>query len=64
MGGGGIIIIRNAVQTALSDPLVRGLLRPGQVARLDQFITAPPSTWGEEEHEFALFCFNHAAHNC
>jgi hypothetical protein len=64
MAGGGVIIIRNALKAALSDPLVRGMLLPYQRNQLDAFLSNDVSTWTEEQHDRALHCFNHAAHHC
>lgn len=64
MAGGGVIIIRNALKSALNDPIVRGMLLPHQRNKLDLFIAKDTSQWDEDEHDIALGCFNYAAHHC
>lgn len=64
MGGGGTIIIRSAVKTTLSDPMVHGSLPNWAQVRIDPVLQKDVGDWSDEEHQLALWCFNWAGLNC
>lgn len=64
MAGGGVIIIRNAMQKALTDPMVSGSLPPDVLALLDPFVFKTTSSWTHAEHRTAAHAFNWAAEHC
>jgi len=52
MGGGdGVVIIRKAMQVALTDPIVHGKLSPADQAKVDPILGKDVGTWTPEEHE-------------
>lgn len=64
MGGGTIIIIRNAMRTALTDPLVSGSLPPNHKAAIDPFIGTDVNLWTPEQQKHAFKAFEWAEKHC
>jgi len=64
MGGGTIIIIRNAIKQALSDPLVHGSLSASDQAAIDPILAKDVNDWTQTEHDKAVKIFTWAAHHC
>lgn len=64
MSGGGHIIIRNAIKTALSDPVVHGLLSDRQKAIIDPILAEDVNNWTPHDDEEARKIFDWAARNC
>lgn len=64
MAGGGVIIIRNAMRTALTDPTVGGMLPKYLRDAIDTFVNSDVSMWTTEEHDIATHAFNWVAHHC
>jgi hypothetical protein len=63
MGGGGIIIIDDAIKETLVNPLVSGQLKPWQTKLLGAFIAKDPGQWSQDERDMALAVFAWAAVN-
>lgn len=63
-GGGGGIIIRNAIRTALTDPIVYGSLPANHKAAIDPFIHDEAGTWSPANFHKAHEAFNWAAKHC
>jgi hypothetical protein len=64
MGGGGTIIIRNAMKSTLSDPLIHGLLPDCEKAVVDPILAKDVNDWTAEEQHLAAkaffwVCVNH-----
>lgn len=54
MGGGGHVIIRNAMKVALQDPLVHGLIPTDEVALVDSILAKDVNDWtAQETHKVA-----------
>lgn len=64
MAGGGVIIIRRAMQSALTEPLVGGSLPTHIQAQIDPFINDDVGSWSDSDHDKARHAFNWAAHHC
>lgn len=64
MGGGGHIIIRNAIKQALSDPLVHGMLSDKHKAIIDPILAKDTSAWTVEDDVHAQRIFHWAELNC
>lgn len=60
MGGGGHIIIRNAVKQALSDPLVHGLLPDYMKAEIDPILAKDTNTWTDCDDRIGMAAFHWA----
>ena len=63
-GGGGIIIIRNAMKQALSNPLVHGMLPEADAALIDPILTKDVNDWTHQEYEQVRKTFAWAAQHC
>jgi len=63
-GGGGVIIIRTAIKTALSDPLVHGGLPDYIQKSVDPVLAKDVNDWDHAEHRAAAHAFDWAAMNC
>jgi hypothetical protein len=64
MGGGGTIIIRNAMKQALSDPLVHGTLSDSDIAAIGPILAKDVNDWTHKEHDKVLKVFTWAAQHC
>lgn len=64
MGGGGTVIIRQAIQRALTDPLVHGMLSDLDKTMVDPIMGKDCDKWTHHEHEQALKAFVWAAQHC
>jgi hypothetical protein len=64
MAGGGVIIIRSALQMALTDPLVHGQLPESVQKELEPFIQGWTSAWTTEQTRIALAAFSWAGEHC
>ena len=58
MGGGGTIIIRNAIKTALTDPMVHGLIPADEAASIDAILAKDTSSWTSQETHQAAKVFH------
>lgn len=63
-GNSGGIIIRRAIQTALTDPVVHGSLPQSHKAAIDPFINDECGTWSTANYHKAHDAFNWAAKHC
>jgi hypothetical protein len=63
MSGGGHIIIRNAIKTALTDPLVSGALPPGISKEVTPVLATDTSTWDEHADKVTQHAFKWAMSN-
>ena len=65
MGGGdGTVIIRKAMQVALTDPIVHGKLSDADKALVDPILGKDVGQWTTHENEIILKIFAHASkHN-
>jgi hypothetical protein len=63
MGGGTIIIIRNAIKQALSDPLVHGMLPPKMLVKVDPILAKDTSAWTAEDDVESMRAFSWAHKN-
>ena len=64
MGGGGHIIIRNAIKQVLSDPLIHGALSDKHKAQIDPILAQDINDWTPQDDETARRVFDWAARNC
>jgi hypothetical protein len=64
MGGGGTIIIRDALKTTLTNPVVSGSLPPDEAASIAPFIETDVNTWTTEQQHLAAKAFFWVAVNC
>lgn len=64
MAGGGVIIIRNAMKTALTNPVVHGMLPKHIRDQIDTFVNSDVSMWTTEEHDIAAHAFTWVSHHC
>jgi len=64
MGGGGTIIIRNAMKTALQNPLVHGLIPTNEVDAVDAILAKDVNDWSEKETHKVSKTFHWIASNC
>lgn len=64
MGGGGTIIIRNAIKQVLTDPLVHGSLPDKMKTTIDPVLAKDVNDWTTPEHHAALNVFDWAATHC
>jgi len=64
MSGGGHIIIRASIKTALSDPLVHGLLSDKQKTLIDPILAEDVNNWSTQDDENARKVFDWVAKNC
>lgn len=64
MAGGGVIIIRDAMQKTLTNPVVHGSLLPEEVAAIAPFIETDINTWTSEQTHLAAKAFFWVAVNC
>ena len=64
MGGGGHIIIDDAIKQALSDPLVHGVLPPDMQAEVDPILAKDTSNWTENDDCIAFAAFHWAHAHC
>jgi hypothetical protein len=64
MGGGGHIIIRNAIKQALSDPLIHGILSDKHKAIIDPILAEDINNWTPKDDAEALKVFEWCARNC
>ena len=63
-GGGGVIIIRNAMKMALSDPLVHGALPDHLKSTVDPILAKDVNDWSMVDHRSAVHVFDWAAAHC
>ena len=63
-GGGGIIIIRNNLRTALSNPIVHGQLPPDMADEVTEILSVEDHTWTESDLCNLNKAFSWAVHNC
>jgi hypothetical protein len=64
MSGGGHIIIRNAIKTALSDPTVHGML-PDQIqADIANALATDTSQWSAQDDHDTQHAFSWAMKHC
>ncbi len=63
-GGGGIIIIRNAMKQALSNPLVHGTLPESDANLIDPILAKDVNDWTHIEHEQVRKTFAWVAQHC
>jgi hypothetical protein len=63
-GGGGIIIIRNAIKQALSDPLVHGNLPPGIQTDIASALAKDTSAWSIDDDKATQHAFSWAMRHC
>ena len=64
MSGGIIIIMRNAVKTALSDPLVHGTLSDKQKSAVDTILADDVNNWSSHDDETMRKAFELTYKNC
>lgn len=60
MGGGGTIIIRNAMKALLQDPLVIGAVPTELRPHLDHILQWDPGTWSDRQTRFVIHCVQEA----
>jgi hypothetical protein len=60
LSGGGHIIIRNAIKTALTDPMVGGALPPGIAKEIAPVLATDTSTWDENADKVTQHAFKWA----
>lgn len=63
-GGGGIIIIRSAMKTALADPLVHGNLPDYLQTSIASALGKDVNDWTDGEHHHCAHAFHWAATHC
>jgi len=64
MGGGGTVIIRNAIKQALIHPLIHGALPEKMKAVVDPVLQKDVNDWTVADHNGALHVFDWAATHC
>ncbi len=64
MGGGGTIIIRNAIKTTLEDPVIHGSLPDEEKAIVDPILAKDVNDWTQEEQHLTAKAFFWVAVNC
>jgi hypothetical protein len=63
-GGGGVIIIRSAIKTVLSDPLVHGALPTHMQTDIGPILPKDVNDWSAQEASIMTFAFIWAAAHC
>ena len=61
MSSGGIIIMRKAIQQALTDPLVHGQLPDKMKVTIDPVLAKDVNDWTTADHHAAVHVFDWAA---
>lgn len=64
MGGGGTIIIRQAIKQALTDPVVHGMLPASDIAVVDPILAKDVNDWTHQEQRAAMKTFAWAEQHC
>lgn len=63
-GGGGIIIIKQSIVSAVGDPLVHGNLPQHMQDTFDALVTKGTDNWGQDDYQTAVAIFIWAAMHC
>lgn len=63
-GGGGHVIIRRKMASALSDPIVHGQIPAEKLALLDQALEKDVGEWTDVEDAHVKECHDWAVNNC
>jgi hypothetical protein len=64
MGGGdGHVIVDNAIQSVLTNPVVHGVLPPKHQTAIDLFINTDPGTWTDVQRTESFKAFEWAHKN-
>jgi hypothetical protein len=61
MGGGGTIIVRNAIKNTLTQPVVHGSLPSHLLTEVDPVLAKDVNDWAPTEHAIAVRVFHWAA---